>query len=151
MIGSRLTHPICSYSLVLLQFSSIAMILTSGAWWENHWFSWSAQLMGVLLGLWAVHTMHWGRFNIVPDPKEDSQLVEVGPYRWIRHPMYASILWLLFPMLIADGDLWRWGWFVLLVLTLLVKLHYEEFLLKQRFSAYAAYQQRSYKLLPWVY
>ncbi len=151
MIGSRLTHPIWSYSLVLLQFSSIAMILTSGAWWENHWLSWSAQLMGVLLGLWAVHTMHWGRFNIVPDPKEDSQLVEVGPYRWIRHPMYASILWLLFPMLIADGDLWRWGWFVLLVLTLLVKLHYEEFLLKQLFSAYAAYQQRSYKLLPWVY
>jgi len=65
--------------------------------------------------------------------------------------MYASILWLLFPMLIADGDVWRWMWLLGLVLTLLVKLHYEEFLLKQRFSDYARYQQRSYKLLPWIY
>lgn len=146
-----LRHPLWSYGLVLLQFSSIAMILTSGAWWTNHWLSWSAQAIGLLLGVWAVQTMHLGRFNIVPDPKEDSQLVEVGPYRWIRHPMYASILWLLFPMLIADGDLWRWMWFLVLLLTLLLKLHYEESLLSQRFQDYKAYQQRSKKLLPWVY
>ncbi|MBP7900539.1 MAG: isoprenylcysteine carboxylmethyltransferase family protein [Gammaproteobacteria bacterium] len=146
-----LRHPLWSYGLVLLQFSSIAMILTSGAWWTNHWLSWSAQAIGLLLGVWAVQTMHLGRFNIIPDPKEDSQLVEVGPYRWIRHPMYASILWLLFPMLIADGDLWRWMWFLVLLLTLLLKLHYEESLLSQRFQDYKAYQQRSKKLLPWVY
>jgi len=51
-------HPIWSYGLVLLQFVSIAMILTSGAWWTNHWFSWAVQVIGLLLGLWAVHTMH---------------------------------------------------------------------------------------------
>lgn len=151
MIVSTPKHPLWSYGLVLLQFSSLAMILTSGDWWANHALSWTAQAIGLLLGIWAVHTMHWGRFNIIPDPKEACELVEVGPYRWIRHPMYAAILWLIFPMLLADGDLWRWTWFLVLVLTLLLKLHYEEVLLGQRFSEYAAYQQRSYKLLPWVY
>lgn len=150
-MSSVLPHPVWSYGLVFLQFFSIAMILTSGAWWTNHWFSWSAQAIGLLLGVWAVQTMHLGRFNIVPDPQEDSQLVERGPYRWIRHPMYASILWLIFPMLLVDGDLWRWLWFLVLLLTLLLKLHYEESLLSRRFQDYKAYQQRSKKLLPWVY
>lgn len=38
-----------------------------------------------------------------------------------------------------------------LVLTLLLKLHYEEALLCCRFADYLDYQQRSYKLLPWLF
>lgn len=52
---------------------------------------------------------------------------------------------------VESQHVWRWMWFLGLVLTLLVKLHYEKFLLKQRFSDYARYLQRSYKLLPWIY
>jgi protein-S-isoprenylcysteine O-methyltransferase Ste14 len=150
-MSSVLPHPVWSYGLVFLQFFSIAMILTSGAWWTNQAWSWGAQAIGIMLGLWALQTMHLGCFNIIPDPKADAQLVERGPYRWIRHPMYAAILWVMTPMVLADGDLWRWSWFGLLVLTLWVKLHYEESLLRQKFSDYSAYQQRSYKLIPWMY
>jgi protein-S-isoprenylcysteine O-methyltransferase Ste14 len=110
-----------------------------------------AQVVGGLIGLWAVQTMHLGRFNIVPDPRDDAQLVETGPYRWIRHPMYAAILWVMIPMVLADMSLERLGWLGLLLVTLLVKLHYEEFLLKRRFVDYAAYQQRTHKLLPRVF
>lgn len=147
----KLEHPLLSYALVGLQFISIGMILTSGAWWANYFASWMAQAIGLMIGLWAVHTMHWGRFNIIPDPKEDGDLIETGPYRWIRHPMYAAILWLFIPMLIVDGSAWRWLWMLVLLATLLVKLHYEEHLLAQRFSLYCDYQRRTHKLLPWVY
>jgi len=40
---------------------------------------------------------------------------------------------------------------LVLVLTLLLKLHYEEALLCRRFADYPDYQQRSHKLLPWVF
>ena len=147
----RLLHPVWSYSLVGLQFASIVIILMTGAWFSSHWLGLLAQLMGVMLGLWAVHTMHLGRFNIVPDPRDDSSLVERGPYRWIRHPMYASILWVMLPMVASDASVQRLAWLLVLVLTLLLKLHYEEYLLCRRFSDYPDYQQRSHKLLPWVF
>jgi protein-S-isoprenylcysteine O-methyltransferase Ste14 len=35
---------------------------------------------------------------------EDHELVQTGPYRWIRHPIYASIL----GMLLATGNAWTW-------------------------------------------
>jgi len=147
----RLLHPVWSYSLVGLQFASIGIIFMTGALWPSHWLGLVAQLVGVLLGLWAVHTMHLGRFNIVPDPRDDSSLVERGPYRWIRHPMYASILWVMLPMVVSDASVQRLAWLLVLVLTLLLKLHYEEYLLCRRFADYPDYQQRSHKLLPWVF
>ena len=149
--GKSLSHPIWSYGLVTLQFASIGAILLTGAWLSSHWLGWMAQAMGVLLGLWAVKTMHLGRFNIIPDPRNDASLVKTGPYRWIRHPMYAAILWVMVPMLITDASMTRFAWFLVLLLTLMLKLHYEESLLCRRFEGYADYQQRSHKLLPWVF
>lgn len=150
-MSQQLLHPVWSYGLVGLQFASMGAILLTGAWWGQHWLGWLAQAVGVALGLWAVHAMHWWRFNIIPDPPDQGELVKRGPYRWIRHPMYASILWVMLPMVLADGSLQRWGWLGVLVLTLLVKLHYEEYLLRRRFADYADYQQRSHKLLPGVF
>lgn len=63
-----LPHPVWSYGLVALQFGSIGAILMTGAWLSDHWLVWAAQAVGVLLGLWAVHTMHLGHFNIIPTP-----------------------------------------------------------------------------------
>jgi hypothetical protein len=59
----RLLHPVWSYSLVGLQFASIGIILMTGAWFPSHGLGLLAQLVGVMLGLWAVHTMHLGRFR----------------------------------------------------------------------------------------
>jgi protein-S-isoprenylcysteine O-methyltransferase Ste14 len=147
----ELPHPVWSYGLVALQFGSIGAILMTGAWLSGHWLVWAAQTVGVLLGLWAVQTMHLGHFNIIPDPRDDATLVERGPYRWVRHPMYAAILWVMVPMVLADVSPTRMAWLLVLVLTLLLKLHYEEALLCRRFADYPDYQQRSHKLLPWLF
>ncbi|MCH9742083.1 MAG: isoprenylcysteine carboxylmethyltransferase family protein [Proteobacteria bacterium] len=147
----RMLHPVWSYGLVSLQFISIGAILMTGAWWSSYWMGLSAQLIGVILGLWAVYVMRLGRFNIVPDPRDNSDLVVQGPYRWIRHPMYAAILWVILPMVVSDTSMQRLAWLLVLVLTLILKLHYEEYLLNRRFGNYRAYQQRSYKLLPWIF
>ncbi len=147
---TQFKHPLLSYSLVTLQFSLIALLI-----WVLPWAIvlqiLPFQLLAIFIGLWALKTMHIGNFNIVPDPMPKINLVTTGPYQYIRHPMYLSILLFFFPwvMLYASSiSLFALG---LLILTLLFKLHYEERLLVERLTDYSLYQSKTKKLIPFLY
>lgn len=106
--------------------------------------------LGGLLGLGAVRQL--GRnLTPLPMPRDDGELVESGLYRLVRHPIYLSLLvaalgWALFRQS-ALG----------VVLTLLLavffdaKAHREEQWLRERYPAYADYQRRVRRLIPWLY
>lgn len=145
----KYAHPLRSYSLVAAQFLLIGLLLLTGPWFSFKllWL----QIIAILLGVWAVQTMHLGHFNIVPDPRPDTQLVEAGPYRWIRHPMYASILLYFLPLIIIDFSLLRLGLYVLLAFSLWTKLSYEERLLCQKLPDYADYRLRTKKWIPFIF
>ena len=127
------------------------------------WSGWPApwdlvgQVGGALLiaagGLLAV----WGLIGLgsnlaaVPHPKDDATMVESGAYRYVRHPIYSGII------LGALGwGLFMNSWLTILLALLLfvffdIKSRREEKALSAKFSAYAAYQQRVRKLLPYLY
>ena len=146
----HLKHPLISYSLVAVQFVAMALLLFSGPWFSGG-FGLGWQILGVVLGLWAVQTMHLGHFNIVPDPQPDSTLVQAGPYHWIRHPMYTSLLLFFVPLVITAPSPLRWAILGALILDLLIKLHYEETLLTEQFADYPDYQQRTHKMVPYLF
>ncbi len=154
---STLQHPILSLSLVALQFSLITLLsylLISQSHHLSELLS-ITSLIGytsaVILGLWAVKTMRLGKFNIVPDPQQNITLITSGPYRYIRHPMYLSILLFFLPPILFQPSFTVLLTYGLLALTLTIKLHYEERLLRQALSDYAHYQTRSKKLIPFIY
>lgn len=105
---------------------------------------------GVALGLWALSANRPGNFNIRPVPHPRGQLVESGPYRWIRHPMYTSLM--LAGLAVARGTGGPWSWLALLALVgvLLAKARLEEALMRQRHPGYAAYAARTGRFLPFV-
>ncbi|BBP45474.1 isoprenylcysteine carboxyl methyltransferase [Thiosulfatimonas sediminis] len=147
----KLKHPIYSYSLVSGQFGLIGALAVFA--FPANWPIWSLffYAAGTLLGLWALKTMHLGHFNIVPDPLPHLAVVTTGPYRFIRHPMYAAILLFCLPLPLLDGQLTSaWLYFALFA-TLLLKLHYEETLICRQVSDYRIYQTHTKKLLPWVF
>lgn len=143
-------HPFWSYSLVTIQFSMIGLLLFTGPWFAS-WQGLIWQTAGVLLGLWALQTMHLGHFNIIPDPRPDSPLVQAGPYRLIRHPMYAALLLIFTPLVLETPNEWRWLFWSILLLNLLLKLTYEEQLLNAKFADYRDYQSRTKKIIPFIY
>lgn len=147
----NLQHPLYSYSLVSAQFGFIGLLIAVTYPWQFATSSLIVHALGALLGLWALKTMHLGHFNIVPDPMPHLQLVTTGPYAFIRHPMYASILLFCLPLPIAHNSIISWAVYSILSGTLLLKLHYEEALLRNKTDDYRIYQRHSKKLIPWVF
>jgi protein-S-isoprenylcysteine O-methyltransferase Ste14 len=87
----------------------------------------------------------------LPRPKASGKLIQTGPYRLVRHPVYAGGIALAF-----GWALWVGGWLTLLyALLLLVFMDYkasrEERWLRERYPGYPAYAARVRKLIPFVY
>jgi len=87
----------------------------------------------------------------VPYPREGASLVEGGPYRFVRHPIYGGlILGSLGAALLAPwiGSFAAAG---LLAVILDLKRRREEAWLVEQYPAYEAYRGRTKALLPFVY
>lgn len=140
-----------SYTLVLLQFAAILLILITGPLWADTLALLCLELAGLALGLWAVLAIRLPNLHILPDVRQNAQLVQRGPYRWLRHPMYTALL-LTTGALVADTFSWlRLSFWLVLLVDLLIKLYYEERLLAAHYPDYHRYQQQSKRLLPLLY
>ena len=138
--------------LVVLQFGLLALL---------GWRAWvspadiAVQVVSLLaasglLAHWALAANRPGNFNIRPTPRRGGALITSGPYRWIRHPMYTSVLlaaaaaaWKSFET--ADALLW-----LALLGVLLAKVAIEERALMRRFPSYQDYRLRTTRFLPWL-
>jgi len=114
------------------------------------WLGLALMLPGAALSIGGV--LELGKnLTPLPYPKDDSELVEQGPYAIVRHPIYGGLI------LGAFG----WGFFLHAWLTLTfaallfilfdIKSRREERWLIERYPEYAEYCNRVKKLLPWVY
>jgi protein-S-isoprenylcysteine O-methyltransferase Ste14 len=141
--------------LIILQFGLLAVLaLLCGSHLASQppsMASYVLWLASIALGLWTLSANHPGNFNIRPEPKAHGHLVTSGPYRWVRHPMYGSVL-----MLAAGASAWLMNltgavlWLALLGV-LIAKAHLEELWLVKRYPQYASYRQRTWRLVPWIY
>ena len=86
----------------------------------------------------------------LPYPKPNGTFVQTGPYRLVRHPIYAGGILLSYGWALVVH-----GWLTLLYATLLlifldIKSAREERWLVARFSEYPDYQRRVRKLIPFI-
>jgi len=145
---------ITSTFLVALQLGLIFVLVVFTRWPVLH-RAWPVTLfllsMAVVLGVWTLGFNRWGNFNIRPELRSNARLVTGGPYRWIRHPMYASVLLAVVGVVYADPRLWRIALLIALVIVLMLKAAREEDYLRAAFPEYAAYAARTWRLIPFVF
>ncbi len=105
---------------------------------------------GALFAIWA-RTVLGRNWSAVVQVKRDHELVERGPYRWVRHPIYTGLLLAFLGSALALGA-WRG-----LVGTAIVggsfwvKLRLEERWMRETFGArYEDYMRRVKALIPGV-
>jgi protein-S-isoprenylcysteine O-methyltransferase Ste14 len=142
---------LASYTLVAIQFACLIEIALTGPILARNPLLLAMEMAALLLGAWAILTVRIGNVNVVPDPRQGAVLVQSGPYRWIRHPMYAALLLGTLALVLASPSALRWGLWIVLLIDLVVKLHYEERMLLAHFAGYGAYQAASKRLIPYIY
>ncbi|MFI5264772.1 MAG: methyltransferase family protein [Candidatus Kapaibacterium sp.] len=106
---------------------------------------------GIAIALWAMLTMRFGNITVNPIPKDEAKLVMKGPYAFIRHPMYAAVLIAMLGIAINIETWLAYGVWIILFVDLLVKMRFEERLLREKFSEYPEYIKRTKKVLPWIW
>ena len=138
--------------LVGLQFFIIfLMILPFGAPTQHLYFGSFILIFGIMTGLLAIKEHKRGNFNIRPDIKENCELVTSGVYAYVRHPMYLSVLLSMFGVAVIYFTYYEFVLFLFLLITLLVKMFYEERLWKCHNRAYIGYVQKTKRLIPFVF
>jgi protein-S-isoprenylcysteine O-methyltransferase Ste14 len=115
--------------------------------------AWTAALLciaGLLIALWARVTLgsNWSGMVTL---KEGHELVERGPYRFVRHPIYTGMLVMFFATALVQRHLAGFVGLLLIFASFWIKLGFEESLMLQQFpERYAAYRQRTKRIIPFV-
>ncbi|MFQ5944818.1 MAG: methyltransferase family protein [Anaerolineae bacterium] len=109
------------------------------------------EVMGGALGVWAIWAMRLGNFGVTPDITVGGRFVSRGPYNYIRHPMYASLLLMTLALLLSHFSPFRLAVWAILLLDLWLKLSFEETKLVAHFEEYASYRQRTTRLVPFLF
>lgn len=107
----------------------------------------AAGILLLLAGLFRLGS----NLSPLPCPRHNATFIESGPYRFVRHPMYAGGILIAYGWALAVR-----GWLTLVYATVLlvflgIKATREERWLTERFPDYPQYQQRVRKLIPFIY
>ncbi len=137
--------------LVISQVVWSAYLFIKGGFLVSDYYLMVLQLSSILFGSYAVYYIKKGNFNLIPQPKKKGVLKTNGPYKFIRHPMYLSLLICCFIFVFDEFSLYKLTAFICLLVTLILKLELEEKLLLKHFEAYKEYQEQSWKLIPYIY
>ena len=138
-----------SYALVSAQIGCIAFLVQQ-TYPFFHLLPLSISLFGFVFGIFTLITNQPGNFNIVPEIKANASLVTTGAYRYIRHPMYLSVLIMMLGCVIAHTSWSIALTYVGLGMTLFLKARKEERLWGTLTPQYLAYKQRTKYIIPFI-
>lgn len=106
--------------------------------------------IGLALGLASGRALGPG-LTAYPEPKREGRLIETGPYRVIRHPMYTGVVLVVGGASLLAGSRFGMVGSLILLAFFVAKAGYEERRLRVRYPGYADYRRRvRHRFIPGV-
>jgi len=147
-------------NLTLRLFIAVGSLMLVGSIAEQVWFR-RPLSVPLLVGGWLVAlSSFWLRrrairelgkmWSLHVEIREQHQLVVSGPYRWVRHPAYTSMV-----LELASFGLLLQSFYtsvlvlLLFVPTLVLRIKIEEAALREQVAGYSEYQRSTPALLPY--
>jgi protein-S-isoprenylcysteine O-methyltransferase Ste14 len=122
----------------------VLFVLIVASWFVGDgltWLGWIVATLGLALAVWAGVTMG-PSLSPFPRPPRDADLVDRGPYRYLRHPIYVGGA-LFFAGLSLVFSVYGLALTAVLGLFWVAKARLEERYLSARFPEYAEYRRRT--------
>lgn len=109
-------------------------------------------LGAIAFAIWARLTLGRNWSGALAWVGENHELVVVGPYRYVRHPIYAGFLIAMLATAITIGTVASYLAVVVGLLAFLMRISIEEGLMLSQFpDAYPAYQAKTAALIPGLF
>jgi len=105
-----------------------------------------------LFAIWARLTLGRNWSGAMASLGEDHELVQSGPYRYVRHPIYTGFLLAMLATAVTLGTLSSYLAVIVGLVAFRLRIGIEETLLLAQFpQAYPAYRKRTAALIPGLY
>ena len=130
--------------------AGLAGLLHSRALFGTHILNIAVQVAAFALMVAARITFGARSFHAGADPTPGA-LVTTGPYAYLRHPIYAAVVYFIWA---GALDHFSWpvlAWAELTTAGAFTRMHIEENLLVRKYPGYRDYKKRAKKFIPFVY
>lgn len=107
------------------------------------------QLSAIALSVWARRSFPQDQFSIQAEPKE-GQLMLKGPYRFIRHPMYTSVLLLIWSGILGHISPINLVTGAIITVVVVIRIVVEEQLLRASYPDYSEYSRMTKRVIPLI-
>lgn len=107
------------------------------------------QAVAILLMIWARVTFGMRSFHYAANPTAGG-LVTTGPYRYMRHPIYAAALLFVWTGVAANASPLGVALGLAATAMLALRIVFEERLVRQRYPEYDDYARRTKRVIPFI-
>jgi protein-S-isoprenylcysteine O-methyltransferase Ste14 len=108
------------------------------------------QVLSVLLMLWARFTFGFRSFHASANPTEGG-LITSGPYHYLRHPIYAAVIYFLWTGIVSHWSLSNVILGLAATVGLFIRIFAEERLVAKRYPNYEEYARHTKRIIPYVF
>lgn len=128
---------------------AIAVLAGTGNLFSASPYAIVLQALAVLLSVWARRSFPPGAFRVDAAPGASS-IIRRGPYRFVRHPMYAAALLFIWTAVLAHRSLPALGVGAVVTLVVAYRVVAEEHVLRASYPDYDAYARATKALIPFI-
>ena len=135
---------------VVVVILAILILIIRGDFFSSSPLIIAGQVAAVIIAFSARAAFRKQQFRTVAEPG-DGPLVRNGPYRLIRHPMYASVLLLIWVSILGHWSVVNGIIGAVVMVIILMRIPIEEQLLRERYPDYPEYARQTKRIIPFLY
>lgn len=156
------TKPFDKVFSALYTFTLLALPVVAG--FDAGRFGWSSlpqellylglllQIAGVVPVAWAMATNPHLETSVRIQEDRGHKVISTGPYKYVRHPMYLGIIFMIGSAPLVLSSLWAFLPTLLIVALFIMRTAMEDRTLQAELAGYKAYAEKTrYRLLPGVW